>query len=757
MKRKIIFCLIFALCLSMFSGFAAFADEAEETLTEEVVEESTEEKVPVVVDLNKIPDSYTKLKENKNLELHMDYANGDFVVKNKATGALWFSNPLDWQNDTIVNESTSAVLRSKLMISYLNATFATIQATSEEAIVVTETYGESHIVSYIFNADDQFFTIPLMFTLKDDYLEIELMIDRIDELSDSRILQISLLPMFGAGNSTDNGYLLLPDGTGSLMKFNQSFQNLIPYEGYVYEKDPTLSASVSSYTYGQDLTESIRMPIYGFHKNGNGALVIMTEGESQVKLTAYGSGMANTYNYVYPTISIRDSQTRRTATGSSGSGVYYTDEMPQNFKMRIYPLGSNNSDYVGMAKKYRSYLMNDIGMKELAKDTEVAVNITFIGAYKRIKHFLGFPYTGVDAMTTFDQVSNILTDLSDNGVKNITASMMGWSTGGLEDKVALDFDPEGVLGGKKDAEALLEKAKELNYTLMFDQDLQRFYATSGKYNKYDSTVYGLDLAPVAMFPFILSVNRVDRTKDFYHLYHPDAMMEIATNFVSGVGKSNGIKDFSFSSAGVAPYAAYNVESISTRDQSADKMTQLFNSVAESTDGIISTNLGNEFVFPAVNNVVDAPIYGSHMYFAQTEVPVYQLAYRGLVRMAGPVVNLSPEDDDVILHSAQTGMGLYYILSNESSSKLKDTDYNSYYSCEYSVHKDAIIEANKKLAPVYDAVESCEMTGYEMLDSNVNVSTFANGAKVYVNYGEIDATVNGIKIPARDFVVTGGAK
>ncbi len=770
-NRLLSLLLALLMCVSMFSMFAFAADEEEAegdgpatTETESEGGEGESGGIKQKVDPSRfqssstqaIPASYTKVSENKNLALYLDYLSGEYALLDKRNNTSLFSNPQDRKQDNVANSETERIASSHLGVSFITSSFKTIEVTSLDAKIITEKFGDSQIVSYFFDSDSSFFIIPVMFTLKDDYLEVELLIDCINEMSDSRVLTVSLMQVFAAGNPKDQGYLLLPDGMGSLMKFNQNLSNIDVYNGWIYGEDPTAKAAINEYNYGRDLTEGVRLPIYGVKKNDNGFLAIITECESNVMLKAYNSGMLNSYNFVYPTVTIRNSQTRRTSTGNTGAGVYYSDELPENLKIRIYPLVGNDANYVGMAKKYRQYLINDLGMAPLSEDAGVPMNVTMIGAYKRTKHFLGFPYTGVDTMTTFDQAGEILTDLDDKGVDNMICGMLGWNSGGLESAVSTTFNPEKKLGGKKAANALLETADSIDVPLMFDVDLVHYYTASGKYKKFNSTVYGLDLAPTAMFPFIISVNRVDKNREPHYLFHPTAMLSVASEFVdaaSGVG----IENFSFESVGSEPYPAYNTEDVSTRDQTVADFTQVFTNTAEKTDGIVSTGNGNAYVFPSANNVTDAPLYSSHMYFAETEVPFYHIALRGLTRISGPALNLSAEKEDLILRSAQVGAGLYAVLSYESSSNLKDTSYNYYYSTQYSLLGEEIVDAYKRLDVVYDAVGTAAITDYQIVSETLKVTTFDNGVKVIVNYGEKDATHNGVKIAANDFVVVGGDK
>ncbi len=767
MKKILSLLLAVLMCISLFS-VVAFADEAEEEPAADAATESTEnsEESTVTQKVNPdlfensasqtVPESYTKVSENANLALFIDYSTGEYALMNKKDSSYIFSNPLDRKQDSVANSETAKIAEAQMSVSYITAAFKTFELTSSDANIVTETYGDSQIISYFFDSDSTSFIIPVMLTLKEDYLEVELLIDSINEMSETRILKISLMQVFGAGNPKDEGYILLPDGMGSLMKFNEYYHNINVYDGYVYSKDPTTGAAVNEWFYGIDLTESIRLPVYGIKKNDSAFIAVMTKGGANVTLKAYCAGMLNSYNFIYPTINLRDSQTRRTGAGTTGAGVYYSDELPENFVMRVYPLAGDDADYIGMAEKYREYLTKDVGMEPLAADAGTPMNVTLIGAYKKTKHFLGFPYTGVDSMTTFEQAEEILTDLTDKGVDNMICGMLGWNSGGLEDSVSTSFNPEDKLGGKKGVEKLMATAEELDVPLQFDVDLVNFYKPSGSYSKINSTVYGLDLSPVTLFPFIISVNRVDKERTPHYLFHPTTMMEISTKFVQDASKA-GVENFSFSTLGAEPYPAYNADDVYTRDMMTEAVTDILNNVDEQTDGIITSSEGKAYLFPAVNNLIDAPIYSSRLYFAREEVPFFHIALRGLSRISGPALNLSAETDDVILRSAQFGVGLYTVLSYESSSNLKETAYNYYYSTEYSLLGEDMAKAYDRLKVVYDAIGTATISDYQIVSEDLKITTFANGAKVYVNYGDTDVTYNGVKIPAVDFVVVGGDK
>ena len=782
MKFKKALSLILTVCLlvSMLSVFAAadtddgvdtLSDNAEDTATADDGSESAadgEEIDPadIVVDTSNMTGdgttgnvadlaSFTLASENSNLAFYVNDINGFFALYNKKTGAIWYSNPLDWEKDIIAQASNKQQLQSQMVVTYLNASYDILTIPSTEAHIVSEHKGNQQIFTYVFSGATRNFSIPISYELKEDYLDIQVRIEDIEENSDARITQITLLPFLGCGGLADNGYALIPDGSGSLMTFNKVCKNLSQYTGYIYNRDITASSNNASYV---DLNETVSLPVYGVYKNGAGYLSVITEGAGTSAIKCNVSKLFNSYNSVCSHIIVRDTQTRKNATGTTGAGVYYSGETCGNMSMRVYPLDSENSSYVGMAQRYRKYLIDEEGLSPLdISSTYVnALNINIFCAVKAPMHFIGIPYTGVKKLTSFSDVEDIIDEIKGVGIDNLVLTLSGWTSGGLESAVDTVFKPESKIGGLSGAKSLIAYAEEQNVNLIFDNDIQTYYSASSKVKKFKHTAFDLSNTPVTVYSFSKSLNRSVVSNNFYHLIHPQYMIQFADEFVDNAMKY-GIKNFSFNSAGTDPYAAYNINSLLTRDKSADLMAQLFKSVADKTDGIVSTRVGNSFVLGSVDNIVEAPVYSSDLIMAQTSVPFYEIVLRGYINMSAEAMNLSSEVSELELKCAETGLSLYYQLMDSESTEFQDTSFSDYYACSYEDYFDTMVSTYGRMKTVYDAVGASYITDHEIYSDTVRITTFSNGAKVYVNYGDKSVTVGTVKIDARSYTVVGGAK
>ena len=95
-----------------------------------------------------------------------------------------------------------------------------------------------------------------------------------------------------------------------------------------------------------------------------------------------------------------------------------------------------------------------------------------------------------------------------------------------------------------------------------------------------------------------------------------------------------------------------------------------------------------------------------------------------------------------------GVSPSFRLMAAAPATLQDTDYQHYFSVSYEDWK-GVIEA--MAAELADASLGQRLVNHEKLGENVYASTFADGSVVYVNYGGEAVRINGIQIPAMDFV------
>jgi len=84
------------------------------------------------------------------------------------------------------------------------------------------------------------FNVTLRYSLEGNSLIVNVPFDKIAYRGAYPMVKLAVLPYFGAGGTNDEGYLLVPDGSGALIYFNNGRQNQLSYNNDIYGWDEAL-------------------------------------------------------------------------------------------------------------------------------------------------------------------------------------------------------------------------------------------------------------------------------------------------------------------------------------------------------------------------------------------------------------------------------------------------------------------------------------------------------------------------------------
>ena len=134
-----------------------------------------------------------------------------------------------------------------------------------------------------------------------------------------------------------------------------------------------------------------------------------------------------------------------------------------------------------------------------------------------------------------------------------------------------------------------------------------------------------------------------------------------------------------------------------------------------------------------------------------------MVIHGSVAYSGSPLNLSADPQADLLRCIEYGGQPAFLLMAADGAVLKNTDYDLYCSSHYATWRETAAamfrQANAVLAPV----QGLAMLRHDTLSASVGKTTYENGYAVFVNYGETDAAVEGITVPAGSAVLTKGGK
>ena len=256
---------------------------------------------------------------------------------------------------------------------------------------------------------------------------------------------ITPLQYFGYGDMSKDGYLFYPDGSGSILEFED-----------FYSDDRRVAPNLESKVYGQDYCysaivgahrEQITMPVYGMVTEANanattasrygvstvdnGCFVIIEEGSSLASLSFAGKGSTHKYLAAFASYNPYPTDTYELSETISVGGVTGENTMTAENKYlgsyvsRIVMLTDSqigegyydgnyyNSSYIGMATYYRDYLKANGTLTALEKVEEnIPLYVETLGSMTILSKFLTFPVEKSIPLTTFEDVATMYRELA---------------------------------------------------------------------------------------------------------------------------------------------------------------------------------------------------------------------------------------------------------------------------------------------------------------------------------------------------------
>lgn len=597
---------------------------------------------------------------------------------------------------------------------------------------------------------DAAFNITLLYTLEGNDLVVSIPLDQVMYNDGYPIKSISLLPGFGAGHLEDTGFILVPDGNGGVINFNNGKIDQNTYYGNLYGWDwASLRKQVNNETL-------CTFPVFGISRNGASCVCMIEEGAQWSSLTADVSGRLTSYNTVYNTFTLIHGDPYDASDRDINAKYMFEQEIPEGKLVQRYRF-LETDDVSGMAGAYRDYLQNGILKEHPEVQENAPVYVELLGAVDKVQQRMGIPSLLPVSMTTYKQAGEILDRLTGDGFNDFSIGYTGWMNGGLNQKILNKVNLLGELGSEKDLKDFLAKAKEKGIPSYLD-GLTAFSRNSGV---FDGFVYVRDAAKlttqeiVSLRTYSTVWYGPDKNTQEYFLLKP-ALMKKHAEVLQKAAEKYGAAGVAFRDVGSILSSDYNRKSLVNRAQSRELQKEILQNVRTAGQKVL-TKKGFDFTLNLSDLIVDMDFDGGNYGIIDYYAPFYPMVVHGLVNYTGKSINLSDDMETVMLLTAESGAGLYFTLTAESAQKLQNTFYSTYYGADMNLMYDRLSAMWKRYREETAGLNRVAITDITR-EGSLSVTTYENGTKIYVNFGEVPASRDGVQIPAREYVVVkGGVK
>jgi hypothetical protein len=137
---------------------------------------------------------------------------------------------------------------------------------------------------------------------------------------------------------------------------------------------------------------------------------------------------------------------------------------------------------------------------------------------------------------------------------------------------------------------------------------------------------------------------------------------------------------------------FDMDDYHTRQDALNETVDLLKKMTEGGKYDLVLDGGNAYAIGYASSVLNAPLDSSKYDKANQPVPFFGMVYHGSVEFAGGAMNMEGDQDYLFLKSLENGAALYYIIAKQNPEAIKlDSEYNKYYSVQYDLLKDEILE------------------------------------------------------------------
>jgi len=713
---------------------------------------------------NKVP-GFDLVAENEYLKLYTDTATGNVAVYDKRDGNITYSNPLNADEDEKANKNNKNYLKSQMMVYYYNSqvksgTYDTYTQCVQKNQLAVESIEKG--VRYIYTVGNTkttetsagiHFEIPLEYRLDGDSLLVSIPAKGIKEYN-GYVYRIQLLRYMGAGHKSENGYMVVPNGSGSIISFNNGKLTSNAYSQYLYDIDP-MSAN---YTTTENL-DAARLPIFGICRDNRSLLVEVEEGATTAMITAEISGKYNDYNFAYPTFILRTADNLRNF-GSSTLDVYVLEEdiYDVNTTVRYTFLNEDYTGYAGLANYYREQLIAKGELTPQAKSGDIPLYYDIIGGVKETAHTFGIQHLDTFAMTTYEDAGVMADEFAAAGISNQVMNLQGWFNEGYYHDAPHDIRLVKDMGSKSELEELNEKLKALGGTLYADVEFQRVTYADGGFNwgAEGSRYYGAGY--VASFGLVNPTTLRNTTglgyqEPQYDLLSPKFLPRYVEKFAKKIDKYD-ISGLSLRDLGSYLTSDKKRTNVICREAALEVVLAQLDLLG-STGRKLMINKANSYSFAYADNILNVPMGDNAFAIIDANIPLYQMILHGCVDYSTELLNFDDSEDMTltVLRMIETGSAPHYVFTEQPSSRMKNTGMNQFYATTYDTWKGEAIDIYNRVNDALKYVSGAQITGHE-INGDVRKITYDNGVVIYINYSDEAESMDGKSFPAMSYEMEG---
>lgn len=703
-------------------------------------------------------EGFEAVTENEAYVLLTKSETAEIAVQCKDSGAVWYSNPQDREEDTVSNGRYRNLLNCQLTIQYANKDKSIQTANNYVSSVKKSTYSSKKIedgIRYDFHFGSEGFLIPVEYVLCEDGLRVSVVNEEIQQYAKNTLLKYGVLPYFGCASYGEEGYLVLPDGSGAIMPFDADVATANTYAEYyadVYGRDPAYTLKSK-----QNNTETVYVPTFGICRPQGGTFAWVEEGDALSALLAYPVNYVTSYSNAYFEATYRgiDEAILQEMT-TSETTVKVLGENPVALERYTVFYGfveEKSPDYATLANGVRRYMVEQMDLNRHG-DAQVPLYLELIGSVAGTKTFLGVPYEAQKPLTDYAEAAELITHLHGQGVSHVRLSYVGWSADVPYREMEVSPKPSSALGGKKGLAELTALLQGKGDKLFLTGERVRLFRGGNGLSASTDTARNLSGGIMVGNEYRYSVYRKDINGLKWNYVKMDLLEGIAQKLKAATDRwgADGVGVWGLGST----LYSDSHKSFLTKQQAVDRQgardlsVKALNTLSGMEELLVQG--GFAFTYPFATDLTSMPLTSSRYSAFKEDVPFLPMLLHGYVSYSCESINLQSDDDTYFLRMLEYGALPLYTFADTGEQSLLKTEFSWLTSPDAGAWTAVLVERQAQVQKAYATVNTQPITGHARLAENVYQTTYENGVRILVNYGKDAVTMDGVTVPARDFAV-----
>lgn len=550
---------------------------------------------------------------------------------------------------------------------------------------------------------------------------------------------MTFMPFLGSSYSDSiDGYMLIPDGSGALIRYRKPANYSSTYAARVYGKDYGIASLASTPDNNAARAEAqVYIPVYGMVHGAyqNAYLAVIESGAEYASILATPAQTNNPYNWAAARFEFRQKYVKN-INRKEGAGATVPQEVPNAVipKISFYFTEGEQANYDGMAVLYRELLMDQGILSPLASENmAVPMQIELLGADKK-NNFL---WNTTSVFTTAERAEDIVAALTGSGIGNLDVVYRCCTK---NNECGAGFLP--ALGSSSDFSRLQQTVEAAGGSLYYYLDPitanidQITLRTEAANNLSKVEIKWIEPTASTLYPYTY----------LYRLTETEKRVERALSQKYG-------GEFALAQMSNKLYADFTSGREVTRGEGLERVLAVADRLAGG--GKIAMYSPNQYLWQYADKMYDLPAANSQILYESDCVPFLQIVLSGCAELYGGTINTSSYSTERLLRQIEYGMAPAFALTGCESIELYNTAQSEYFSTYYADWLPQIKESCRIISEGLGAVWGHSIVTHRCIRNGLIQVGYDNGVNIYLNYTNEALTANGVTVGSGGFVVTKG--